>query len=538
MPLSTTLNKAFTLWKDHNSATRSDTDLAVCELLREAHPGFHVTRTDTSSCSLISYAEAGFATATLDTNNSYGYDATRKFVSPRRLDKRPGSLQDKASFARWLYKWEGKEFVVYQAAYQNDFGRRSSSYYVLSQTPEADKLVNGCHHADTDALLRACGEWTKELHEEVEIFDDGRWQKSTELYKSMKGASWDEVILEPTMKANLMQDVQEFFDNRDIYASLNVPWKRGVILHGFPGNGKTISIKALINSLAARPDPIPSLYVKAFDSCNGPKWSIRSVFEHARSMSPCLLIFEDLDSMVEAKVRSYFLNEVDGLESNEGILMIGSTNHLNKLDPAISKRPSRFDRKYHFKLPDEPERAAYCQWWAKKFVGSDTLALPDELCEYIAKLTPGFSFAYLKELFVTSLLAVARGANVGSEETDAESSNEDAASSGGLSEAVVVERVEAQEKEEKDGEAASEAKEDKKTAAKKPKLVIPEVEVPESLRGSMLPRIFKAQAKSLIDEMDNSEDDDEADKEKKKEKVGAVLVPGVVTGTMRAVPAA
>jgi transitional endoplasmic reticulum ATPase len=60
------------------------------------------------------------------------------------------------------------------------------------------------------------------------------------------------------------------------------------------------------------------------------------------------LIFEDPDSLITEETRSYFLNEIDGLESNDGILMIGSTNHLSKLDPALSKRPSRFDRKYHF----------------------------------------------------------------------------------------------------------------------------------------------------------------------------------------------
>ena len=123
-------------------------------------------------------------------------------------------------------------------------------------------------------------------------------------------------------------------------------------MHGVPGNGKAMSIKAIINELHQRPEPIPSLYVKSFDNnCNGPKWCIRSIFSHARVMASCLLIFEDLDSLVEEKMGSYFLNEVNGLESNEGILMIGSTNHLNRLDSAITKRPSRFDRKYHFKLP-------------------------------------------------------------------------------------------------------------------------------------------------------------------------------------------
>lgn len=123
-------------------------------------------------------------------------------------------------------------------------------------------------------------------------------------------------------------------------------------------------------------------------------------------MAPCLLIFEDLDSLVTDKVRSYFLNEVDGLESNDGIMMIGSTNHLNKLDPAIAKRPSRFDRKYHFHLPAESERIAYCEYWRRRLADNASIYFPAELSPTIAKDTEGFSFAYLKELFLNALLAL------------------------------------------------------------------------------------------------------------------------------------
>ena len=57
------------------------------------------------------------------------------------------------------------------------------------------------------------------------------------------------------------------------------------------------------------------------------------------------LILEDLDSLINDKNRSFFLNQLDGLENNDGLLVIGSTNHYDRLDPAITKRPSRFDRK-------------------------------------------------------------------------------------------------------------------------------------------------------------------------------------------------
>lgn len=65
-------------------------------------------------------------------------------------------------------------------------------------------------------------------------------------------------------------------------------------------------------------------------------------------MSPCLLVLEDIETIVNPGTRSYFFNEVDGLENNNGILMVASTNYLNRLDPGLANRPSRFDRKYLF----------------------------------------------------------------------------------------------------------------------------------------------------------------------------------------------
>jgi transitional endoplasmic reticulum ATPase len=77
----------------------------------------------------------------------------------------------------------------------------------------------------------------------------------------------------------------------------------------------------------------------------GDEFAISEVFKKARQNSPCVVILEDLDSQINDQNRSFFLNELDGLQSNDGLLLIGSTNHLDRLDPGLSTRPSRFDRK-------------------------------------------------------------------------------------------------------------------------------------------------------------------------------------------------
>ncbi|RYC56798.1 hypothetical protein CHU98_g9410 [Xylaria longipes] len=252
------------------------------------------------------------------------------------------------------------------------------------------------------------GGWANELHGEVWVFDQGYWQKSAELFRSIMGASWDSVILDANMKRAIIEDHNSFFDSRDTYARLKVPWKRGVIYHGPPGNGKTISIKATMHMLYEREDPVPTLYVRTLASVYGPESALMAIFRKARQLAPCYLVFEDLDSIVSDQVRSYFLNEVDGLKNNDGIFMIGSTNHLDRLDPGISKRPSRFDRKYYFPDPDLEQRIAYCKFWQGKLADNKDVEFPDELCKAIAEITDKFSFAYMQEAFVAALLAMAR----------------------------------------------------------------------------------------------------------------------------------
>lgn len=118
-------------------------------------------------------------------------------------------------------------------------------------------------------------------------------------------------------------------------------------------------------------------------------------------------MFEDLDSIVSDRVRSLFLNEVDGISNNDGILMVGSTNHLDRLDPGIAKRPSRFDRKYYFPYPDKEERIKYCEYWQGKLSDSKDIEFPHRMCTAIAEITDGFSFAYIQEAFVAALLVIA-----------------------------------------------------------------------------------------------------------------------------------
>jgi ATP-dependent 26S proteasome regulatory subunit len=93
---------------------------------------------------------------------------------------------------------------------------------------------------------------------------------------------------------------------------------------------------------------------------------------------------------------------LDGFAANVGIVALATSNHPERLDPAILDRPSRFDRKYPFDLPEQAERLAYIVMWNATL--KPALRISDEAAGKISELTEGFSFAYLKELFLSSMM--------------------------------------------------------------------------------------------------------------------------------------
>ncbi|TKA75839.1 hypothetical protein B0A55_04382 [Friedmanniomyces simplex] len=486
MRTSTTKFPVLTAFKEHCSGKRTNTQLAVIESIRAIHADKHVTTVSPRSVDLLGYAKAGNAEAQLITAGD-SYQSVRKYQAPgSRMESGDGRLSDSVEFGHYEYKWNGQYFPFYHVAWVDEVLGIQSFHYILSDREGG----NAGHSVSADRLVMACGKWSSELHGEIYVFDGGHWQKNGDLWKAVQSASWDDVILDPAMKETLINDVHSFFDNRAVYEEVSVPWKRGIIFHGTPGCGKTISIKALMHSLQEK-----NVY------------SIRNIFTQARVMAPCLLIFEDLDSLVKDEVRSYFLNEVDGIESNDGICMIGSTKHLERLDPGISKRPSRFDRKYHYKLPGHQERILYCEYWRKKLSKRSDLGISDEVCEIVAKLTEDFSFAYMKELFVQALLAIVGGRAEDEDVTDVAVS--DAAAS--------TKVVENSAKLAKDGEktqstaeascgdSSTEMTEKNNKPTREPRKV-PEVEIPEHLQSNALLCILRKQIVALIKDMDNTDD--------------------------------
>jgi AAA+ superfamily predicted ATPase len=287
----------------------------------------------------------------------------------------------------WLkVTWHEYQFDVLIMSWKESEWSKINYYWILADSKQIAEQFFG-----------AVCYWNGQIQDDVLVFEDGHWSKNHDLFESIKSATFDNLILPGNLKQEIQDDLKNFFASRETYADYGVPWKRGILFIGSPGNGKTHAVKALINKMQQ-----PCLYVKSFkhryidDSEN-----ICKVFQKARQSAPCILILEDIDSLLTDENRSFFLNELDGFAANEGIITIGTTNHPDKLDTAILERPSRFDRKYHFELPSISERKAYIALWSNKL--KPEMRLSDEASHQIVELTEGFSFAYLKELLFSSM---------------------------------------------------------------------------------------------------------------------------------------
>ncbi len=214
---------------------------------------------------------------------------------------------------------------------------------------------------------------------------------------------WDQVGGLEDVKRELQEAVEWPMKYPQLYEKLGHKMPRGILLHGPSGTGKTLLAKAVATESEAN-----------FVSVRGPellsKWvgeserGIREIFRRARQASPCVIFFDEIDSIapvrgaggetaVTERVVSQLLTELDGMENMHGVVVLAATNRADMIDPALL-RPGRFDKIIQIPLPDKESRKKIIQLGAEGIPTIDEISDPQHIdYDKLAELTDRLSGA-------------------------------------------------------------------------------------------------------------------------------------------------
>jgi transitional endoplasmic reticulum ATPase len=187
-----------------------------------------------------------------------------------------------------------------------------------------------------------------------------------EVFVEVPDVRWQDVGGLGAVRQRLMEAIEWPLKYPHLFQQAGIRAPKGILLSGPPGVGKTLLAKAFanesgVNFVSVKGPALLSKYVGESER------AVREVFQKARQAAPCIIFFDEIDALlptrsgggadshVSERVLSQFLAEFDGIEELKGVLVLGATNRLDLLDPAVL-RPGRFDEIVELPLPDEQER--------------------------------------------------------------------------------------------------------------------------------------------------------------------------------------
>ena len=247
--------------------------------------------------------------------------------------------------------------------------------------------------------------------------------------KSAEGIKFDDVAGEDEAKENLTEVVNYLHDPGK-YQEIGASMPKGILLVGPPGTGKTMLAKAVAGEANV---PFFSMsgseFVEMFVGMGASK--VRDLFKQAKEKAPCIVFIDEIDAIGQKRSGGQYggndereqtlnqlLTEMDGFESNNGVIILAATNRPESLDPALT-RPGRFDRRVPVELPDLKGREAILQVHAKKIKVAEDVDF-----NKIARMASGASGAELANIVNEAALRAVRDGRRFATQADLEESIE------------------------------------------------------------------------------------------------------------------
>lgn len=206
----------------------------------------------------------------------------------------------------------------------------------------------------------------------------------------------DQLLIFPDKQhQEIIGDIKKFWQRKEFYVKYNFSHKRGILLYGEPGCGKSCIVNICIQFLISKLNGIV-LNISNADELEFFEEIVPTIRKIEQTV-PIIVIIEDIDGIANSSnhITSTLLNLLDGIKQIQNVVYIATTNYPQELEQRLSNRPSRFDRRYEITLPSKTVRQFYFQ----KKIKPEQLAKID-LNKWILQ-TQGFSTAHLKELIIS-----------------------------------------------------------------------------------------------------------------------------------------
>lgn len=210
-----------------------------------------------------------------------------------------------------------------------------------------------------------------------------------------KKYTWDDLILPSKIKDDIRTNLMNLINSQEVYRSNGLQVKRGLILSGQPGTGKSMLAKVLCNQV-----DWTIVWVSPKHLEGGAK-KIAQIVQLCKDLSPTIMLLEDIDLYGGDRASNHnpallgeMMNQLDGVQENTDIITIATTNNKEVLEKALLDRPGRFDKVIDFPLPDAAERLQMIKVFSNGLI-DETLPF---LTEVAGKHSEKFTGAQVREL--------------------------------------------------------------------------------------------------------------------------------------------